>query len=146
MRQSLARLCALLACLLLPLALVSAWASERVIDTDAYVAAVTPLADDPAVREAARELLLDRAADVLSLGDLSDEEVLVARPVVARAVAAVVRGAEFRRVWVDANRVAHHEAVRLTQSLQTTGLVAPGVSVAVLLLALVAGRRGPRVV
>ncbi len=50
-------LVALLACLLLPLALVSSWTATTVSDTDAYVETVTPLASDPVVLKVVRREL-----------------------------------------------------------------------------------------
>ena len=44
------RVAAILACVVLPLATLSVWLDQRVTDTDAYVDAVGPLADDPVVQ------------------------------------------------------------------------------------------------
>lgn len=109
LRSGLAGLVAVLACLVLPLGLLSVWTAERVTDTSGYVAAVTPLASDPAVRQAATERLVAAATQAVDVGGLSDAEVALARQVLTRAVAQVVRSAAFRTVWVQANRVAHRQ-------------------------------------
>ena len=93
---------ALLACLALPLAIVSTWTANVVTDSDGYVEAVGPLADDSTVQEAVEERL--------------EAEVLARLPrlppqTVRRAVVRVVEGPEFRPAWEDANRSAHEQLV-----------------------------------
>ena len=93
---------ALLACLAVPLAIVSTWTANVVTDSDGYVAAVGPLADDPTVQEAVEVRLEAEAQNRLPR---------VPPQTVRRAVARVVEGPEFRPAWEDANRSAHDQLV-----------------------------------
>ena len=93
---------ALLACLAVPLAIVSTWTANVVTDSDGYVAAVGPLADDPTVQEAVEVRLEAEAQNRLPL---------VPPQTVRRAVVRVVEGPEFRPAWEDASRSAHEQLV-----------------------------------
>lgn len=93
---------ALLACLALPLAIVSTWTANVVTDSDGYVAAVGPLADDTTVQVAVEERL---QAEVLA------RLPRVPPQTVRRAVVRVVEGPEFRPAWEEANRSAHDQLV-----------------------------------
>jgi hypothetical protein len=93
---------ALLACLLLPVAVVSLWTDSVVTDSDAYVETVGPLADDPVVQEFVRDRLV--------------QETLTRLPqapprLVTTAATRVVEGPEFRPAWERANREAHQQLV-----------------------------------
>ncbi|MDX3230684.1 hypothetical protein [Streptomyces sp. ME19-01-6] len=126
-----------LACLLVPVSLVSVWLHDVVLDTDRYVATVSPLAKDPAIQDAAlrhvrraldarrsgRDLTSDiaswlrrqglppTAADAVEgLGPKLDPAVDQA---LTRVAAHVVRGDQFPAVWVGANRAAHSALVHV---------------------------------
>src|SRR5688500_4108747 len=94
-------LLALLACLLLPLAVLSTWTATVVGDTDSYVDTVAPLAEDRDVQEAAAERMVDLVDRQISLGP--------ARPTVKQATLTVVEGPAFPPVWRAANRAAHRD-------------------------------------
>lgn len=98
---------AVVACLALPLAIVSTWTANVVTDSDGYVEAVGPLAEDPTVQQAVEERL--------------QAEVLARLPrvpprTVRRAVVRVVQGPEFRPAWEDANRSAHEQMVAVLEA------------------------------
>ena len=108
---------ALLACLALPLAIVSTWTANVVTDSDGYVEAVGPLADDPTVQEAVEERL--------------QAEVLARLPrvpprTVRRAVVRVVEGPEFRPAWEDANRSAHDQLVTALEASEDSPVADDG--------------------
>ena len=103
---------AVIASLLLPLAMTSAWMATVVTDSDAYVDTVGPLASDDDVQAAAVEALEGAAvgsvesATGVSLGQGSREQV-------SAAVAQAVGSEEFETVWRSANRTAHRQVVRI---------------------------------
>lgn len=107
------RLLAVLACVALPLALISVWVSTTVTSTDRYVATVAPLADDPVVERAVVTRLEELALKAIdargpALGDRA--QALVA-DTVHKAVVRVVQGEEFRPAWELANRSAHQQLI-----------------------------------
>ncbi|MEU9793634.1 hypothetical protein AB0E27_23910 [Streptomyces sparsogenes] len=126
-----------LACLLVPVCVVSAWLHDVLLDTDRYVATVRPLAKDPAIQDAAlrhvrraldarhsgrditsdiaswlrRQGLPPTAADAVEgLGAKLDPAVDRA---LTRVAAHVVRSEQFPAVWVGVNRAAHSALVHV---------------------------------
>lgn len=93
---------ALVTCLLLPLALVATWTSAVVTDTDEYVQAVGPLADDRVAQQAVEQRL--QAA-------VREQVPQLPADTVRAAVVRVVEGPEFRPAWEAANRSAHEQLV-----------------------------------
>lgn len=114
MRTALARGLAVLACLVLPFALVSAWLDQVVTDTDTYVETVGPLADDPVVQRAAAGRIEQSTARLveeqtgISLGTIP-------RRLIRDAALTVVTGPAFGPAWREANRSAHREFVDVMQ-------------------------------
>ena len=104
---------ALLACLLLPLAVLSTWTATVVGDTDSYVDTVAPLAEDRDVQDAAAEKMVDLVDEQISLGP--------ARPTVKQATLVVVEGPAFPPVWRAANRAAHRDLVRILEDDSAQG-------------------------
>jgi len=108
------RLFAVLAGLLLPVALASAWLATVVTDSDAYVDTVGPLASDPTVQKAVTDSLESTAATTVenTTGTSLDAG---AREQVATAVGTAVESSQFETAWRTANRIAHREAVRILE-------------------------------
>ncbi len=100
-------LLAVVACLLLPLAVLATWVDTVVSDTGVYVDTVGPLAEDRDVQEAAADRLVAVAGDDLPLG--------AARPVLREAALRVVESEAFPPVWREANRATHREAIRVLE-------------------------------
>lgn len=117
-RGLLSGLAALLAALILPVAITAVWTAERVTDTDGYVGAVGPLADDPDVQEALTTRLEQYAADVVGLDRLGQGQQQAVRLAVRTAVSTVVTSPSFRPVWEESNRQGHAELLR---TLRTDG-------------------------
>jgi len=114
LRGLLWRLFGLLAALLLPLALTSAWLATVVTDTDAYVDTVGPLASDEDVQTAAVDAL--EGAAVTSVEDATGTTLDAGtREQVAAAVGTAVASSEFETVWRAANRTAHDQVVRILE-------------------------------
>jgi hypothetical protein len=132
----LARFCAVLTCVLLPLALVGAWAKAVALDTDRYVETVAPLAEDPGVQDAvaarmaaAAQRAMDLEARAPELAQrlppalrpyldsaaqrgsalLTDDVLEAAQAMVERVTMEVVASPEFADAWAQANRSAHEE-------------------------------------
>lgn len=124
-----------LTCLLVPVALLTVWVHDIVLDTDRYVATVSPLASDPAIEDAAvrrvthaadvrvngsqaaadiaawlrSEGLPPRAAEaVKGLGPQLDAAV---NDTVEKVATRVVSSDRFERIWTNANRDAHAAVV-----------------------------------
>ncbi|MFD6288508.1 hypothetical protein [Streptomyces sp. NPDC060205] len=127
----------LVALLLAPLAVVSAWVQDTVSDTDRYVETVAPLASDPAVQKVVINRLTARVVEqvdveavtasltkVLADADAPPRVVAGAealngpltsavRTVVRRNVERVVTSDLFQQVWEGANRRAHAAVLRM---------------------------------
>ncbi|MFE9561598.1 hypothetical protein ACFYM0_10860 [Streptomyces sp. NPDC006487] len=125
-----------LTCIFVPVSLLTVWVHDIVLDTDRYVATVTPLASDPAI-EAAAVHRISEAADVRVDGaqvtsDLAawlEAQGLPARvgtavkalgpqldaaadTAVTKVATRLVESDRFEKVWVTANRAAHSSVVR----------------------------------
>ncbi|MFJ9809569.1 hypothetical protein ACIRTB_15205 [Streptomyces sp. NPDC101158] len=138
-----------LACILVPVSVLTVWVHDIVLDTDRYVATMKPLADDPAI-EAATEKRIVHAVDVRVDGKEITAEIaawLQSQGLPPRAAKAVkglapqldsavnsaaekvanrfVESDRFEKVWVTANRAAHTAVVH---ALTGKGRGAVGVS------------------
>ncbi|MCX4966121.1 hypothetical protein OHA98_14985 [Streptomyces sp. NBC_00654] len=124
-----------LACLLVPVSLLTVWVHGIVLDSDRYVSMVSPLATDPAIEEAAvrritaaADVRVDGARVTADLGAWLEAQGLPPRVATAvealgpqldeavdRAVAKVatrfVRSDRFEAIWTGANRAAHSSVV-----------------------------------
>jgi hypothetical protein len=133
-----------LACLLAPVSVASVWASSVLSDTNRYVETVTPLIDDPAVRESLATEVTAAVVDNLDLRTLTGEalQAIAAQPNVPPRVAdalpalavpitdgvegftrdqveKVLASNRFRELWAEVNRVAHVQVARLLRGDQT---------------------------
>ncbi|MFD0306598.1 hypothetical protein [Streptomyces sp. NPDC127119] len=140
----------LVALLLAPLAVVSAWVHDTVSDTDRYVETVAPLASDPAVQKVVINRLTARVVEqvdveavtasltkVLADADapprvVAGSEALTGpltsavRTVVRRNVERVVTSDLFQQVWEGANRRAHAAVLRMLTGERKGALRASG--------------------
>ncbi|WP_405188278.1 hypothetical protein [Streptomyces anulatus] len=91
---------------LVPLSALSAWVDLEIDDTDRYVAAVSPLASDPAVQTTVADLITEEAMRQIDLGPLQD----TVREFLHETVRSFTTTEAFRNAWDTANRAAH-EAV-----------------------------------
>lgn len=103
-RHVMADIVAVLACVLLPFALVSVWVATSVTSTDHYVGLVRPLASDPTVKATIAREVGRRAGG----GP-------VARELLTRTVTAALATPQFASLWVTAHREAHREILGVLQ-------------------------------
>lgn len=108
LRRVLSVLLVLVAVGLLPLALVTSWVDRTVADREAYLDAVTPLAEEEVVRGAVTVRV--RAA-VVSAIDPPDLAAGVIAEGVSLAVRRVVGSEAFPPLWRASNQVAHTSLV-----------------------------------
>lgn len=101
----------LVACLLLPLALVSSWMATTVSDTDAYVETVTPLATDPEVLSAVRSELHAVAVRAMAKAPAAGQESSRVDAAVERATA----DEHFSQVWAEGNRQVHEQVIAVLE-------------------------------
>jgi len=103
-----AALLGLLACVLVPLVVISIWFGDHVTDTDAYVATVAPLADNPVVREAASSRIESTVNSKIQVSKTT-------APLVHTAVNVAVDGPGFPPVWKAGNRTAHKQLMAILE-------------------------------
>lgn len=108
----------LLAALLLPVALLSAWVSTQVSDTDEYVETVAPLAEEQALRDAAHDEIRAQVLAGLDPRLRAQPEV---RPALDRALTQVLESPEFPTAWEDANRILHRQVLRILDGEAAAG-------------------------
>ncbi|MGW0734277.1 hypothetical protein [Streptomyces sp. NPDC002851] len=101
--QALSIVLLVLACLLTPLGALSTWAKYQIGDSDRYVDAMAPLADDPDVQRAVADVVSD---EILKQVDLGPLEVAV-EGFVVDAVRSFAATDAFRTAWDAANRAAY---------------------------------------
>lgn len=138
-----------LACILVPVSVLTVWIDDIVLDTDRYVATVSPLATDPAIQDAAVHRITEAvdvrvdgkeaaaeiaawlqsqglppkaAAAVKGLGPQLDSAV---NSTVTKVATRVVHSEKFATAWTNANRDAH---AAVDQALTGQGRGAVGVS------------------
>ncbi|MFF2007603.1 hypothetical protein ACFVWY_00825 [Streptomyces sp. NPDC058195] len=91
---------------LVPVGALSAWVDLEIDNTDRYVAAVGPLADDPDVQSTVAGLITDGAMQQIDAGPLQG----AVRDFLHQAVLSFTTTDAFQDAWTTANRTAH-EAV-----------------------------------
>src|SRR5689334_2329350 len=114
-----------LTCVLMFVSVLAVWMRALVLNTDSYVKAVGPLIDNPAVRdEVARdvvEAMYERVDVTDLLRDSLPKRARVIAPTLAQGIhdtaiqlaAAALATEAVRKVWNDANRVAHQQVVHV---------------------------------
>ncbi len=143
-RTALVAVLVVLTGILAPVSVVAAWAHTQVSDTEAFVAAYAPLADDPAVQRAMADKISVAIQERLDLPGLTDEllgGLTGSNPIAARLlpsltgplnsmvsefidthVAAFVASDAFSRVWTVSLRTSHTQFVALLSRDETSAL------------------------
>ncbi|MGI9612490.1 MAG: hypothetical protein ACR2QO_06255 [Acidimicrobiales bacterium] len=116
---------AILAGIVLPLAVISVWARNTLLDTDEYVATISPLVDDENIQEAVSFRVTEAVSDEVDFKAIAEEvlppnaQVLAgpieagAESVIAELASSVVESPTFAQLWREANREAHQNLVPL---------------------------------
>lgn len=137
-RRWLSIVCAVLGALLLPVAVLTVWARNTMLDTDEYVATVAPLAEDENIQEAVALQVTDAVTEAVDIRGVAEEVLpgeaaVLAGPIEAGAsdfifdlVKGVVASSEFSDVWTEANRLAHSNVVPIltgedSEAVNTSG-------------------------
>jgi hypothetical protein len=110
-RRTVAVVLTLLGCLLAGPAVAAYALDYQVTDEDRYVQAVTPVADDPAVRRELSTRITDVINDKLGPGDL--QLPAAAREAVGTAVSKVVESEGFRTAWATLNKTGQPQVVAM---------------------------------
>jgi len=134
-RGPVATLLIVFGCVLAPISVIAVWSANQVSNTDRYVANVTPLIKEPAVRGALTDKistkiseqinvqgLTKEAADQLSkrgltrlgglLSGLSGSIASGVNGLIHTLVAKIVTSQQVARLWVEGNRLAHAQMVK----------------------------------
>lgn len=82
----------------------------EVTDEQSYLAAVTPLADDPAVQQA----VSSQITQALSEKGLPES----AQPLVQKSVDSFVASPDFKQLWVEVNKEAHPQVIAMLRGEQ----------------------------
>lgn len=101
------------ASLLLPVGLATAWIRGQVFDTNAFVGTVGHLAHDPAVQREVSDKISTALIRQLDLGS---------KVAVRRTTAAVVASARFQKLWETSVRAAQLNARRIVKGEPTLGV------------------------
>jgi hypothetical protein len=104
---------------------IGVWAARTTLDTDRWVATVTPLDQDPAVRAAVSAYLTEQVFDTLNVEQRVKEALpprgaFLASPLtgqvhgyVQSSVNKVIASPQFDRLWQEMNRVAHTQILAI---------------------------------
>lgn len=124
-----------LTCSCTVLAATSYWVHETLLDTDKYVATVTPIANDPQVTKAMSLWMSDQLLKVIDAEKIIRDALpeggrLLAAPLasavrtfVQEQIDKVLQSNAFEKAWVVANRAAHTTAVRVLRDETGTDLL-----------------------
>ena len=133
-RAPVAAMLIILGCVLAPVSVLAVWTANEVSDTDTYVANVSPLITQPAVRSALTDRISESVSDELNVQGLTKQLAAelshngqprlssllssfsgtIASGVdgfIHSTTAKVVASAEARKLWVRANRAIHRQLV-----------------------------------
>jgi hypothetical protein len=113
-----------ISCILAPISVIAVWVRNQVLNTDRYVETVTPLATNPSVIDTASTNVTNELFARVDVQELAQEALpprasFLAGPiasgvrqVVEQATTRVMESDQFKRIWVEANRLAHEQLVK----------------------------------
>lgn len=117
--------CAVIGAILLPVAVITVWARDTMLDTDQYVATVAPLVEDENIQEAVSFRVTESVSEAADFRAIAEEalpenaQILAgpieagAKTVVADVVGRIVATDVFADFWEESNRTAHRGLVPL---------------------------------
>lgn len=117
-RGTLSAALTVLACLLLPVGALAAWATYEIADRTRYEAVMAPLAADPAVREAFADTVADGILREVRVGPRLRRPV---RDFTYDAAHSFTRTEAFRTAWQLTNRAAHDAVLTAVREEGTYG-------------------------
>lgn len=141
LRRIFAPILVALAVLVFTITVPAVWAQRTALNTDRYVATITPLADDPAVQRSIATRLTDAVFNALNvqevisntLSTIGGRATLLAAPLtnavhgfVEDQVLKVVQSDAFRTFWVEANRFVHTQVLAVLKGESDTVSVVDG--------------------
>ncbi len=109
----------LLGCIILAFGNVANWARDTVLDTDAWVATVGPLSQNPVIVSTLSDAIVEGISEELelstpetpgllvTLGILEKPLVELVQEALSETITAVISSDEFNEIWVTANEVIH---------------------------------------
>ena len=124
--------------LLFPLAVLGFWANHAVLDEDRYLAAVAPLATDPAVQDAVAATLKARVAKTVDFEKLASQVLPeglaglgaglsgVAQQLADSAITSFVRSDAFVTAWAKINVQAHQSLMNSLRGDQSGAISTSG--------------------
>lgn len=129
-RKPIAILLVLIGCFLAAVSVPAVWLNRTVMDTDAWVQTVGPLAEDPAIQSAVantatNELFKRVNVEKLAKDALPPQAEFLAGPLAAQVKTFarsqadnLVRSPAFSRLWIDVNRKAHSAVIAILTGTQ----------------------------
>lgn len=134
-RSSAVVLLTVLGCLLSILSVVTVWGRNQVLETDRYLASVTPLATDPVIQDEVARKVAEAITSRLDTTALARESLppragVLAGPLgaavddfIERTTVDFVHSDAFVTLWTEINRTGHTELVRLLRGEQAEAIV-----------------------
>lgn len=118
-------ICAVVGAIILPLAVITVWTRNTILDTDQYVETVAPLAENEDIQEAISFRVTEAIAEAADFRKLAEDTLppaaaILAGPIESGAknliqeiVDGLVSSDAFARVWEDVNRIGHENLVKV---------------------------------
>lgn len=112
-----------LGCVALALASFSNWARDTLIDTDAWVAAIGPMSQNPVIVEAFSDAIVEGVSEELGITPLEGPNLLVllgildqplvetVQKLISEAISTAILSDEFNEIWVRAIEIIHGSLV-----------------------------------
>jgi hypothetical protein len=133
-RNRWSKVLAVIGAILLPIAGLTVWSRNQLLNTDRYLQTVDPLAHDPAVRAAIADRVTTAVSDAVDFEDrakeaLPDRAKFLAAPIAAGAKNVVhdatlnfLESDQFQQLWKQVNRLAHEQIVRIITGKSVAGV------------------------
>lgn len=133
-RDRWSKVLAIVGAILLPIAGLTLWSRNQLLNTDRYVQTVQPLAHDPAVRAAIADRVTTAISDAVDIEDrakeaLPDRARFLAAPLATAAETVIhdttvnfLQSDQFKQLWNQVNRLAHEQIVRIITGKSVAGV------------------------
>jgi hypothetical protein len=130
-RRRWAKVLAVIGAVLLPIAGLTLWSRNQLLNTDRYVDTMKPLAEDPAVRAAIADRVTQAVTAAVDIEDrakeaLPDRAKFLAVPIATAAENLIhevtvnfLESDQFKQLWNEVNRLAHDQIVAIITGKNT---------------------------